>query len=480
MISGKNLSCWAVILTFLIGAANSSAQSRSETLFWADPRRDNIWRENARESLPNEEEINQINQKVASLVDEFGDSQYIVREKAVKKFAVWFIDAATTFTAREIIKQELSKIAKNEELELDARYRSAALLKIFPHIERGEEYGIEINSCELPGGEIIITEDLENYCRLIDNFERLLNNPDSVDFPCLVKNGNRIFPFLLKILENPSSFTYPQYLARHIAIRILGKLGGAVSVETLAKILNNDKEPVFFKYEAAKYLAEIGSLQKEGSEIAIDELITVLKKLKSDWWYLSLAGESDKFLKPLLTFARKNKIKVAFNPSGHHIKHKKKEILFSLKDLAFLVLNTGEAADLVDIPFKREKDVFKKLDKLTPGIVAVTDGSNGVIVSDGKFLYKAGIFKEQAVVDRTGAGDSFGSGFVAGLMRRSRMSKAWGQMFSPEDIKYAIRLATANATSVVEKIGATEGVLTKEKFEKDKRWKNLDIKVVNI
>ena len=284
MISGKNLSCWAVILTFLIGAANSSAQSRSETLFWADPRRDNIWRENARESLPNEEEINQINQKVASLVDEFGDSQYIVREKAVKKFAVWFIDAATTFTAREIIKQELSKIAKNEELELDARYRSAALLKIFPHIERGEEYGIEINSCELPGGEIIITEDLENYCRLIDNFERLLNNPDSVDFPCLVKNGNRIFPFLLKILENPSSFTYPQYLARHIAIRILGKLGGAVSVETLAKILNNDKEPVFFKYEAAKYLAEIGSLQKEGSEIAIDELITVLKKLKSNWW----------------------------------------------------------------------------------------------------------------------------------------------------------------------------------------------------
>jgi len=196
------------------------------------------------------------------------------------------------------------------------------------------------------------------------------------------------------------------------------------------------------------------------------------KNLKSRWWYLSLSGESDAMFLPLIKFAKENGIRVAFNPSGHHIKHKRQEILDSLKDLAFLVLNTDEAAELVGIPFSAKggpvsgwgKEVFKKLDELMPGIVAVTDGPNGVIVSDGKTLYKAGVFQEKEVADRTGAGDSFGSGFVAGLMRRGG------------DVDYAIRLASANATSVVEHIGATEGILTEKEFQNDPRWQKFDIK----
>ena len=188
------------------------------------------------------------------------------------------------------------------------------------------------------------------------------------------------------------------------------------------------------------------------------------KNLKSRWWYLSLSGESDAMFPSLIKFAKDNGIKVAFNPSGHHIKHKRQEILDSLKDLAFLVLNTDEAAELVGISFEKEKEVFQKLDELMPGIVAVTDGPNGVVVSDGKILYRAGVFKEKEVADRTGAGDSFGSGFVAGLMR------------SGGDIDYAIRLASANATSVVEHIGATEGILTEKEFQNDPRWQKFDIK----
>ena len=186
-------------------------------------------------------------------------------------------------------------------------------------------------------------------------------------------------------------------------------------------------------------------------------------KLKSKWWYLSLGGESDRFLEPLLAFARKNKIKVAFNPSGHHIKHYRNRILSALKYLSFLVVNETEAANLTGISFKKENEVFKRLDKLTPGIVAVTSGPKGVTVSDGRKIYKAGIIKEQKQLDRTGAGDAFGSGFTAGLIRH------------PGDIPYAIRLATANAASVVEHIGATEGILAKKDFETSSRWKNLKI-----
>ncbi len=225
-----------------------------------------------------------------------------------------------------------------------------------------------------------------------------------------------------------------------------------------------------------------------------------LDQLKSSWWYLSLAGESDMLLKPLLAFAKKNKISVAFNPSGHHIRHKRKEILASLKNIAFLVLNKGEAADLTGISFKKEKEVFAALDALVPGIVAVTDGSAGVTVSDGTYLYKAGIFssfegsasggKEHKVVDRTGAGDAFGSGFVAGLMRMERLAfsvkRKKGEKrhlnancYTLDAIKYAIRLASANATAGIEMIGATEGLLTKKKSA-DARWAHLPITISKL
>lgn len=195
-----------------------------------------------------------------------------------------------------------------------------------------------------------------------------------------------------------------------------------------------------------------------------------LTKLHARWWYLSLAGESDAMFLPLMKFAKENGIKVAFNPSGHHIKHKREEILSGLKDLAFLVLNTGEAADLVGISFDQPDKVFRKLDELMPGIVAVTDGPKGVKVSDGKNIYQAGIFPERAVVDRTGCGDAFGSGFAAVL------ADAGENYNNLEVIKKAITFASATATTNLEVLGATEGLLTKKEFEVDSRWKGFEIK----
>jgi sugar/nucleoside kinase (ribokinase family) len=203
-----------------------------------------------------------------------------------------------------------------------------------------------------------------------------------------------------------------------------------------------------------------------------------LKKMRAKWWYMSLAGESDKMLAPLLRFAWKNNIAVAFNPSGHHLRHRKSDVLRSLKYFSFLVMNEEEAALVTGIPWRKQKEVFKKLDDLTPGILAVTGGRGGVTVSDGRYIYKAGIYKEKKLIDRTGAGDAFGSGFTAGLMRRG-IALRNTRKAEPSDVVYAIRLATANATSVVERVGATEGALTKKEF-KSPRWKNLRITVKKI
>lgn len=201
-----------------------------------------------------------------------------------------------------------------------------------------------------------------------------------------------------------------------------------------------------------------------------------MKKAMAKWWYVSLPGNSNKMLGQITEFAGKNGISLAFNPSGYHIRHRRNEILPLMKKLSFMVLNEEEAALLAGMSFKNKVDVFKKLSGLMNGILAVTDGKNGVTVSDGRFIYKAGIFKEKRLIDRTGAGDAFGSGFVAGLMRRDISRKNISSV-KQEDISYAIRLAAANATANVEKIGATEGILNRNEFEKNKRWKNLKIAI---
>ena len=198
------------------------------------------------------------------------------------------------------------------------------------------------------------------------------------------------------------------------------------------------------------------------------------QKLKARWWYVSLPGESYKLLGKLLAAAKKMNVSVALNPSFKHLTQGRHELIKSLKGVSFLVLNEGEAAALTGISFKKEAEVFKKIDGLMPGIVAVTSGSKGVTVSDGKFVYKAGIFKEKKVVDRTGAGDAFGSAFVAGLLRREEYCRVKG-ICNPNNIEYAIRLATANATATVEEFGATEGSLTKREFDSASRFKSLKI-----
>ncbi len=192
-----------------------------------------------------------------------------------------------------------------------------------------------------------------------------------------------------------------------------------------------------------------------------------LHRLAAKWWYVSLPGESYRSFSKLLAAAKKMGVKVALNPSMGHIIHGRRELLHLLPDISFLVLNESEASALTGVSFKKAEAVFKKLDKLMPGIVAVTSGPAGVTVSDGKFVYRAGIFKEKKLVDRTGAGDAFGSGFVAGLLRKN-------------NIEYAIRLASANATAAVEKIGATEGLLTRRKFESERRFKTLKIMKKNV
>ncbi len=185
---------------------------------------------------------------------------------------------------------------------------------------------------------------------------------------------------------------------------------------------------------------------------------------------------------------------VAMNPSRHYINMgaKKFKPILDLTDV--IILNREEGAALTGRKYEDERRIFKKFDEMVHGLAVMTDGPKGVMVSDGSKIYRAGIYKEKRVADRTGAGDSFGSGFVAGLLRQvsgvrfpaSTLVTAGRQVlgkrkeWSQKEIEYAIRLGSANATSNVEEIGAQSGILTRRQFETQARWKNLPVKTYKI
>lgn len=195
------------------------------------------------------------------------------------------------------------------------------------------------------------------------------------------------------------------------------------------------------------------------------------EKLAARWWYVSLPGYSYKTFDRLLSHAQQKGIRVALNPSSVHIKEGAQELWRQLPFIDVLFVNEHEAAAITGIPFTAPEKVFAVLDKQVAGIVVVTRGKKGVVVSDGSYRYEAGSFPEKELVDRTGAGDGFGSGFISALFEHDT--------FDVDVIREALRRGSANATSIVEQRGASEGALEKDAFSSS-RWKEFPIQVTPL
>jgi ribokinase len=183
-------------------------------------------------------------------------------------------------------------------------------------------------------------------------------------------------------------------------------------------------------------------LNFHGSGMDEDSFKKVLHKIdEADWLYPSSLGDY-RLLKMLVQRAKTLGAKVMFNPASSELSQKEKLKLI-LKDVEVLCLNKEEMQSIVG-EGSLEELVKKGLD-LCP-VIIVSDGPNGVCVSDGKTIIKAGMYEDVPVIDRTGAGDAFASGF---LSRWSRGS----------NLRDAVIFGSANSTSVISKIGAKAGIL---------------------
>tara|TARA_Y100000310_G_C20521902_1_gene734095 strand:+ start:84 stop:1079 length:996 start_codon:yes stop_codon:yes gene_type:complete len=198
----------------------------------------------------------------------------------------------------------------------------------------------------------------------------------------------------------------------------------------------------------------------------VDQKIPWNNMKGTKWFYIThLGGKSAKLLPQIISFATKNNIKIAWNPGRTQLESVNKMIPL-LKYVDLVSLNQEEATMVAKVPYEKRKDIFKKLDNMVQGIVVMTRGPKGVEVSDGSHVWSAGILPMNDIVDRTGAGDAFGSAFVSSLITK------------PNDIERAIQLASANATGVLREWGPTNGLL--KKGDSITQWGKLKIRKTKV
>jgi len=185
----------------------------------------------------------------------------------------------------------------------------------------------------------------------------------------------------------------------------------------------------------------------------------VLENLRADWIYLSsLSGKSSAgVLNKVFGTAKKQQIKVAWNPGSQQIKLGLEELSPFLKNTQVLILNKDEAIELV-MREKGEgvvnsKNLILELSKYCPGIILVTEGENGAHAFYVKRFYFEEV-KSVKKMDTTGVGDAFGSTFV------------WAYEFFKGDIQAALEVASINAAAVITKQGAQKGLLNKKELLK--------------
>ncbi|MDP2629656.1 MAG: carbohydrate kinase family protein [Candidatus Harrisonbacteria bacterium] len=209
-------------------------------------------------------------------------------------------------------------------------------------------------------------------------------------------------------------------------------------------------------------------LVARGASDDLDLKSIPLASLTAKWLYISPGAIKFSMIEKLVNYFQKQGANIAINPSAHCIKTAKTKLKKLLKKVQLVILNRSEAAQMTGAAFEQEREILKKLSGYTEGIIVMTEGPQGVLVSNGRYIYRAGTFKESAVRDRTGAGDAFGSGFAAALMKDPQLNE--------QVIREAIRLGSANATAVVERIGAKTGILDLKTYERAKHFKNLTIR----
>ena len=167
--------------------------------------------------------------------------------------------------------------------------------------------------------------------------------------------------------------------------------------------------------------------------------------------YVYLTSMGDTFMpfyRDLINHLKANPgVTLFFNPGSLQVRASIEDIRFILSRTNTLFVNRQEAEIFSGIGESetKEKELLQALAHLGPKTIVITDGKQGAFAYNGVDFYRSSVMPI-TVVEKTGAGDAFNSGFVAATL-------------SGLSFEQCLQWGTMNAASVIGYIGAQKGLL---------------------
>lgn len=173
------------------------------------------------------------------------------------------------------------------------------------------------------------------------------------------------------------------------------------------------------------------------------------------WIYFSSVGEHGiEYHHQIAQYVREHEgTNLSFQPGSFQILlgHEALKDVYEACELFFC--NKEEAQQILSTDETNVGELLKRMQELGPTIPVITDGPEGAYALAEDGAWHMPMYPDPAPpIDRTGAGDAFSSTFTSAL--------AMGN-----DVPTALRWGPINSMSVVQYVGAQEGLLTREQLE---------------
>jgi fructokinase len=156
--------------------------------------------------------------------------------------------------------------------------------------------------------------------------------------------------------------------------------------------------------------------------------------------YLWDKGISEEMFKHIINLAKKNNIKIAMSLSDIFCvtRHRKDFFNLLINDLNILIGNENEINELM-----QKNNILDSINEIIKinKLIVITRSTNGSLAVSNSEITKCEIVKVEKVLDLTGAGDLFASGFFKEYLNKS-------------SIKQCLQTGSELAAKIIQKIGA--------------------------
>lgn len=210
-----------------------------------------------------------------------------------------------------------------------------------------------------------------------------------------------------------------------------------------ARLVRNPKHHTGYTVMLVASSGESTMLVHHGASYVFERKDFKLADARPRWVYISSLAGNITVLSHIIKWARKNKISIAVNPGALELT-KPVRLRRLLANVDVVIVNREEMTQLSGKSDPLDSLLFCRSAGLHT--IVLTDGPTGAWVLDGSYVYYGAIYKKTKVVDRTGAGDAYGAGFVSALIKH-------------RTIEAAMTYGAANSTSVIGYVGAKAGII---------------------